>query len=51
MFEILAREGINIYAISTSEIKISCLIDEEQAEKAVQELHKAFIENGKIVVV
>lgn len=51
MFEILAREGINIYAISTSEIKISCLIDEEQAEKAVKELHKAFIENGKIVVV
>ena len=50
MFNVLAREGINIYAISTSEIKISCLIDEDKAEKAVQALHKEFIENEKLIV-
>ena len=48
MFNVLAKEGINIYAISTSEIKISCLIDEDKAEKAVNALHKEFVENGKI---
>ncbi len=45
MFEVLDREGINIYAISTSEIKISCLIDEKYAELAVRSLHEAFIED------
>ncbi len=45
MFEILSKEGINIYAISTSEIKISVLIDEKYAELAVRSLHEAFIEN------
>jgi len=45
MFEVLSREGINIYAISTSEIKISVLIDEKYAELAVRSLHEAFIEN------
>jgi len=45
MFEVLYKEGINIYAISTSEIKISCLIDEKYAELAVRALHEAFIEN------
>ncbi len=45
MFETLYKEGINIYAISTSEIKISCLIDEKYAELAVRALHEAFIEN------
>lgn len=47
MFEVLYKEGINIYAISTSEIKISCLIDEKYAELAVRALHEAFIENGE----
>jgi len=50
MFEVLYREGINIYAISTSEIKISCLIDEKYAELAVRALHEAFIENMENVV-
>jgi len=45
MFETLYKEGINIYAISTSEIKISCLIDEKYAELAVRALHETFIEN------
>ncbi|NPA32803.1 MAG: aspartate kinase [Aquificae bacterium] len=44
MFEILAKNGINIKAISTSEIKISCLIDEKYAELAVRALHEEFIE-------
>ncbi len=44
MFEILAKNGINIKAISTSEIKISCLIDEKFTELAVRALHEEFIE-------
>lgn len=44
MFQILAREGINIEMISTSEIKISVVIDEKQTEHAVRALHEAFIE-------
>lgn len=51
MFEVLYREGINIYAISTSEIKISCLIDEKYAELAVRALHEAFIENQETIVI
>lgn len=42
MFEALAKEGINIQMISTSEIKISVVIDEKYLELAVRELHKAF---------
>ena len=42
MFQVLAAEGINIRVISTSEIKVSCLIDEKYAELAVRALHKAF---------
>ena len=41
-FEILAREGINIHMISTSEIKISVVIDEQYLELAVRALHKEF---------
>ena len=44
MFSVLAREGINIQMISTSEIKISCLIEEKYTELAVRSLHAAFIE-------
>ncbi len=51
MFDVLQREGINIYAISTSEIKISCLIDEKYAELAVRALHEAFIEDKDTVVI
>jgi len=42
MFEILAAEKINIQMISTSEIKISCVVKADQGKKAVQALHKAF---------
>jgi aspartate kinase len=45
MFQLLAREGINIEMISTSEIKISVVIDEKYAELAVRVLHEAFVEN------
>jgi len=44
MFEALADEGINIETISTSEIKISCVIAEDQAIKAVRALHAKFFE-------
>ncbi len=42
MFEVLSREGINIMMISTSEIKISCVIDEKYLELAMRALHGAF---------
>jgi len=42
MFRTLAEEGINIQMISTSEIKITVVIDEKYAELAVRVLHKAF---------
>ena len=46
MFEVLAREGINIQMISTSEIKISVVIDAKYAELAVRVLHQALVEEG-----
>jgi aspartate kinase len=48
VFGTLAAEGINILGISTSEIKISCLIEEKYTELAVRVLHNAF-ELGKQV--
>jgi len=42
MFEVLSEEGINIQMISTSEIKISVVIDEKYLELAVRTLHSAF---------
>lgn len=42
MFEVLADEGINILMISTSEIKISCVIEEKYLELAMRSLHDAF---------
>ncbi len=42
MFEVLSREGVNIMMISTSEIKISCVIDEKYLELAMRALHSAF---------
>jgi len=42
MFSALAKEGINIQMISTSEIKISCIIDSKYTELAVRALHDAF---------
>jgi len=42
MFSTLAREEVNIMMISTSEIKISCVIEAKNTEKAVGALHEAF---------
>jgi aspartate kinase len=42
MFEVLSREGVNIMMISTSEIKISCVIEEKYLELAMRSLHSAF---------
>ncbi len=42
MFDILARHNVNILMISTSEIKVSCIIDEKYTELAVRALHEGF---------
>ena len=49
MFDTLAKLEINIKMISTSEIKISCLVDKEDATKAVKALHEEFGLEGDIV--
>src|SRR5262245_50180674 len=46
MFEILAKENVHVHLISTSEIKISCVIEAKYAELAVRALHDGF-ELGK----
>jgi len=46
MFEVLADHDINIEMISTSSIRISCVIREDQVEEAVRALHSAFFEEG-----
>ncbi|HEY5286680.1 MAG TPA: aspartate kinase [Solirubrobacteraceae bacterium] len=47
VFSVLAREGINIEMISTSPIKISCVIAREHVEQAVRSLHSAFELSGE----
>ena len=42
MFEVMFKEGINLEMISTSEIKVSCIIRTEDSERAVRALHKKF---------
>ncbi len=42
MFSTLASEGINILSITTSEIRITCLIERDKAQQAVRALHKVF---------
>ena len=42
MFTVLSQEGVNIEMISTSEIKVSCIIDDKYTELAVRVLHEAF---------
>ena len=42
MFSVLSNEGINISMISTSEIKVSCIIEEKYTELAIRTLHDAF---------
>ena len=52
MFKTLADNSINIRMISTSEIKISCLINKEDAQKAVKALHSVFnLESDEIAEV
>ncbi len=49
MFQALAKEGINIQMISTSEIKISVVVDEKYLELAVRTLHQAFeLDKGSV---
>jgi aspartate kinase len=45
MFEVLAKEGVNIDMISTSEIKISVVVDLAKGEAAMKAIHAAFIGN------
>lgn len=47
MFHLLAHEGINIQMISTSEIKISVVVDAKYTELAVRVLHDAFVTTPK----
>jgi len=51
MFETLAKEGINIQMISTSEIKVSVVVDAKYTELAVRVLHDEFELSGKEVTV
>jgi aspartate kinase len=50
MFQALAKEGINIQMISTSEIKVSVVVDAKYTELAVRVLHDAFGLSGKDVI-
>jgi len=51
MFTALADAGINIQMISTSEIKVSCIIERSRAQEAVQVIHKAFALDQDVVPV
>ena len=51
MFHVLAKEGINIMMISTSEIKVSCVIEEKYTELAIRSLHDAFELDKKEVAI
>lgn len=51
MFQTMAREGINIQMISTSEIKVSVVVDAKYTELAVRVLHDAFGLSGKTAIV
>jgi aspartate kinase len=51
VFGVLASEGVNIDMISTSPIKISCVIDSDRVADAVQALHGAFELSGEGTVV
>jgi len=43
LFETLAREGVNIDMISTSEIKVSVVVDLTKGEQAMKAVHEAFL--------
>jgi len=42
MFQSLADENINIQLISSSEVRIACIIQEDQLDRAIQTIHRAF---------
>ena len=48
MFEVLASEGINIEMISTSTIRVSCVVAEDDVERGVRALHTAFGLDGAV---
>ena len=48
-FEVLAASGVNIEMISTSSIRITCVVRAEQVEQAVQALHEAFELDRRVV--
>ena len=48
MFDVMSRAGINIQLITTSEIRITCIIDDDRVPEAVRVLYQAFkLEDGK----
>ena len=47
LFEALARQHVNIQMITTSEIKISCVVTQAEGVKALQAAHEAFSLAGK----
>jgi aspartate kinase len=49
MFQVLGEHGINIEGITTSDIRITCLIDQARVQEAVQALHEAFILDQPVV--
>ena len=49
LFQTMAAERINVRLVSTSEIKISLLVEETQLERAVQALHTAYGLSDKVV--
>ena len=49
MFDALAAEGINIEMISTSSIRVSCVIRASDAERAVQVVHRRFGLSGEVL--
>jgi aspartate kinase len=52
MFKALSEQGINLQMIATSEIKISCVVDESEGVRALQAVHSAFgLAGTKAVVV
>jgi aspartate kinase len=42
MFDALAKEQINILSVATSEIKVSCVVEQSEGSKALQAIHAAF---------
>jgi aspartate kinase len=50
-FDALAKHQINIQMITTSEIKVSCVVDQDQAELALKAVHEAFELAGKEQVI